>query len=197
MTPSSKKKIIVVLGKSGSGKGTQVERLASLYNLKVISSGTLLRARAKQDDFVGKRIAEIIDKGGLVPTPTIFHLWLHELEAIQNDSTSNGIIFEGSPRKVYEARLLDEVLWFYHLDGEMRVLHLDITDEVVIQRLLSRGRNDDEIEAIKTRLEWYQEKVNPVVKYYKEKGILTAINGDQSMDDVAKDITENVKEFFA
>src|SRR3990167_1973371 len=100
-------KVIIVLGKSGSGKGTQVEGLAQKHGFKIISSGSLLRKRAEQNDFVGKKIAEILDRGGLIPTPIIFHLWLHELEgAREAESGVKGIIFEGSPRKLYEAYLL-------------------------------------------------------------------------------------------
>ena len=189
-------KVLIVLGKSGSGKGTQVEALAQKYNLKIISSGNLLRARKQEKDFVGNRIGEIIDAGGLVPTPVIFHMWLHELEAAQVNTGINGIIFEGSPRKLYEAWLLDETLWFYHLDGNAQAVYLDISDEEAVKRLLARGRDDDKEDAIRERLAWFTDEVTPAVEYYKGKGKLIEINGEQSIEDVNREVMEKTKSFF-
>ncbi|HEY4509781.1 MAG TPA: nucleoside monophosphate kinase [Candidatus Paceibacterota bacterium] len=197
MTLSRDFKTLVVLGKSGSGKGTQVEMLARDYNFRIISSGTLLRSRAAQRDFVGKRIGEIINKGGLVPTPVIFHLWLHELEATREDGSARGVVFEGSPRKLYEAWMLDETLWFYGLDQNMLVIHLDISDQEAMKRLLARGRKDDQPEAIQERLRWYQEQVSPAIEYYREKGKLIEINGEQPIEEVSKEVLEKLKDFLA
>ncbi|MDP2641066.1 MAG: nucleoside monophosphate kinase [Candidatus Yanofskybacteria bacterium] len=185
-------KIFAVLGKSGSGKGTQVERLAKRYNLRIISSGELLRARAKVDDFAGRQIKAVLDRGGLIPTPIIFHLWLHELETIQGNSDLGGIIFEGSPRKVYEAHLLDEALGFYGLAGDFKVLYLNLSDEEAIRRLLERERHDDTQEAIQERLRWYRQEVEPVVEYYRKKGNLIEINGEQTMDEVEQEILQKL-----
>jgi len=197
MTLSRDFKTLVVLGKSGSGKGTQVEMLARDYNFRIISSGTLLRSRAAQRDFVGKRIGEIINKGGLVPTPVIFHLWLHELEATREDGSARGVVFEGSPRKLYEAWMLDETLWVYGLDQNMLVIHLDISDQEAMKRLLARGRKDDQPEAIQERLRWYQEQVSPAIEYYREKGKLIEINGEQPIEEVSKEVLEKLKDFLA
>ncbi len=195
MTPSEFK-ILIVLGKSGSGKGTQVEVLAKRHNLKIISSGTLLRKRAEQDDFIGRRIAEILAQGGLIPTPIIFHLWLHELEVAKESEHMRGIIFEGSPRKLYEAWMLDETLWFYNLDANTQALYLDISDDEALKRLLARGRADDTETAIRSRLRWFLDEVIPAVNYYKEKGKLIEVNGEQSIADVEKEVAEKTKEFF-
>ena len=196
MTPSNFT-VLIVLGKSGSGKGTQVEKLAEQYGLKIISSGSLLRARAEEKDFVGNRIAGILDKGGLIPTPIIFHLWLHELEKIREaENEVKGFIFEGSPRKLYEAYLLDETLWFYNLEKNMRVVHLDIKDEEAVKRLLARKRYDDTEAAIRERLQWYKAEVVPAIEYYREKGKLVEINGEQSIEAVHQEIMEKLKDFL-
>ena len=197
MTPSKDFKTLVVLGKSGSGKGTQVEALARDYNFRIISSGNLLRARAEKSDFVGQRIGEIINKGDLVPTPVIFHLWLHELETTREDTSMRGVVFEGSPRKLYEAWMLDETLWFYSLDQNVQVMHLNISDEEAMKRLLARGRKDDQPEAIQERLRWYQEQVSPVVEHYRGKGKLIEINGEQPIEDVNREVLEKLKDFLA
>ena len=196
MTPSNFK-VLIVLGKSGSGKGTQVEKLAEQHALKIISSGSLLRARAEEKDFVGNRIAGILDKGGLIPTPIIFHLWLHELEKIREaENEVKGFIFEGSPRKLYEAYLLDETLWFYNLEKNMRVVHLDITDEKAMKRLLARKGYDDTEAGIRERLQWYKAEVVPAIEYYREKGKLIEIKGEQSIEAVHQEIMEKLKDFL-
>jgi len=192
MTPSEDFQIFIVLGKSGSGKGTQVEFLQKKFGFELISSGALLRKRATVSDFVGKRINELITKGILTPTPIIFHLWLHRFEELQEKGVKK-IIFEGSPRKVYEAMLLEEILPFYHWKGNVRAIHIDISDEEAMKRLLGRARSDDDKEAIQNRLEWYKEEVAPVVQYYRDKGVLTEINGEQSIEDVQKEILETLQ----
>jgi len=98
MTPSEDFQIFIVLGKSGSGKGTQVEFLQKKFNFELISSGTLLRKRAMESDFVGKRINELITKGVLTPTPIVFHLWLHRFEELQEkgaNSSSSAVVVPG------------------------------------------------------------------------------------------------------
>jgi len=152
----------------------------------------LLRARKQKNDFVGKRIGEIIDNGNLVPTPVIFHMWLHQLEEARGDESVDGIIFEGSPRKLYEAWMLEETLWFYNLGDNVQVIHLDISDEEALRRLLSRGRNDDKEEAIRERLRWYKEEVMPAVEYYRDKGKLLEVQGEESIKDVSREILEKL-----
>jgi adenylate kinase len=191
MRPSEKFQIFIMLGKSGSGKGTQVELLQKKFGFEVISSGTLLRERAKKDDFVGRRIHELISKGILTPSPVIFHLWMHKFEELREQGVKK-IIFEGSPRKVYEARLLEEVFPFYQWEGGILAIHIDISDEQAMKRLFERARSDDDKEAIQKRLQWYQEEVVPVVEYYREKGVLVEINGEQSIEEVHQEILEKL-----
>lgn len=193
MRPSEEFQILIVLGKSGSGKGTQVELLQRKFGFQVVSSGNLLRTRMVQDDFVGERLREIIGKGILVPTPIIFHLWLHRFEELREQENLKGIIFEGSPRKVYEAKLLDEVLPFYQLEGNVRVLYVNISDQEATKRLLERARSDDDMQAIRERLRWYQEEVVPVIDYYREKGLLIEVNGEQSVEAVNEEIVGKLR----
>jgi adenylate kinase len=189
--------IIVFLGKSGSGKGTQVELLSQKFGLEIVSSGALLRAKAQDTDFVGKRIKEIIESGGLIPTPVIFRLWMDKLSQFKESEDSlQGFIMEGSPRKVYEAHLLDEALGFFEWNECMKVIYLELSDQEAIQRLTKRGRNDDIEQAIQKRLDWYHKEVSPVVEYYREKGILVTINGEQDVDKVHQEVLEKLTGFL-
>ncbi|HPD19804.1 MAG TPA: nucleoside monophosphate kinase [Candidatus Pacearchaeota archaeon] len=208
--------IIIFLGKSGCGKGTQVELLRKKAGLDYLGSGELLRERKKIDDFTGRKISQVIDNGGIVATPVIFHLWMEKLEELKKKPDFKGVIFDGSPRKIKEAYLLEEALEWFEWDKNVKVLLIDISDEEVVRRISKRRicgqckeilifeegmekcpkcgssellkRPDDEIEGVKKRLAWFKEEVGPVIEYYKEQGNLLVINGEQSIEKVFEDI---------
>lgn len=130
--------IIVLLGKSGSGKGTQVNLLAERYGLKKISSGEMLRNRKKQDDFTGKKLRAVLDSGGIAETCVIFKLWMDKLEEYKSDENLKGIIFDGSPRKIMEARSMDEALAWYEWNENVKIILIDISDEEIMKRVACR-----------------------------------------------------------
>ena len=190
--------IIILLGKSGSGKGTQADLLIQEFGLKHVSTGTLLRKRCKKKDFLGRKLKSIMASGGLVPTPLVFHLWLHELESFHKDKKCRGVVMEGSPRKLYEAWMLKETLDFYGWSKNVRVFHIAISDREALRRLLKRGRSiDDQTEAIKNRLFWFKKEVKPAVSFYKKEGVLFDINGEQSVENVYKEIRKKLGNFLA
>jgi len=180
-----------------------------------INSGELLRERKKIQDFTGKKISQVIDNGGLILTPVIFKLWMDIFESIKNRGEFKGIIMDGSPRKIKEAYLLEEALEWYEWNNNIKVILIDISDEEAIERIGKRRycekckeiyiydgkmetcskcgeklvkRLDDEPEGIKKRLAWFKEEVDPVIDYYKERGSLKVINGEQEIDKVFEDI---------
>jgi len=189
--------IIILLGKSGSGKGTQVNLIAEKYGLKKIGSGELLRQRKKQEDFSGSKISTVIDNGGIIPTPVIFKLWMDKLEEFKKGSEFEGIIFDGSPRKIKEAYLMDEAIEWYEWNENVKVILIDISDEEVVKRIASRAgledRPEDSPEGIKKRLAWFEAEVVPVINYYKENNRLITINGEQSIEKVFNDIENSIK----
>lgn len=190
-------KFIILLGKSGSGKGTQAELLQKRFGFKHVSTGVLLRRRMQKNDFLGKGIAGILKKGGLIPTPIVFHMWLHALESLRKDKKAKGVILEGSPRKLYEAWMFKETLDFYTWGNNVRVFHIAISDKEALKRLLKRGRTiDDQTKAIKNRLLWFKKEVVPVVAFYKKEGILSEINGEQSVTGVYQDIRRKLGNFL-
>ncbi|MDD2548236.1 MAG: nucleoside monophosphate kinase [Candidatus Pacebacteria bacterium] len=188
--------VVCVLGKAGSGKGTQVNLLKERLNLNYIGSGELLRNRKLKNDFTGEKIASVIDKGGLVLTPVIFALWMQELEKLKNLENLNGILIDGSPRKILEARLIEEAMLWYDWKDNFKVILIDIPDEEVFKRLLKRaeieGREDDTKEGIIERLKWYEIEVVPVIEFFKEKGLLIEINGNQEVEAVYNEIIEKL-----
>lgn len=186
--PSKKPLIIILLGKSGSGKGTQAELLAKKLGLDYVDSGTLLRKRKVKQDFTGAKIAKVIDNGGLVPTPVIFKLWLDKFEELKKKKKLQGIVTGGSPRKIFEAFLIDDALAWYEWDKNVRAVLIDISSKEAVLRLLKRGREDDTLSGIKRRLRWFKTNVQPVINFYRKTKRLVKINGEQSVENVFKDI---------
>ncbi|MDD2696834.1 MAG: nucleoside monophosphate kinase [Candidatus Pacebacteria bacterium] len=215
--------IIILLGKSGSGKGTQADLLREKFGLDYIGSGDLLRARGKKKDFTGRKIAKILAEGKLIPTPAIFKLWSDATEKLKNKNSFKGLIMDGNPRKILEAYLIDETFGFYEWDKNVKALLVDISDKEAIWRLTKRRicknckeiipfvgefrkmkkcpkcggelmpRSDDTIAAAKNRLAWFKKDVQPIVNYYRKTGRLIRINGEQSIEDVFKDVLKVLK----
>ncbi len=211
--------IVILLGKAGAGKDTQMELLREKMDFDYIGSGELLRERKGINDFTGNKISQTIDNGGLVLTPVIFQLWVKKLEELKNRGDIKGIIIDGSPRKIKEAFLLDEALDWYEWNKNMKILLIDITDEEAIERIGKRRycsqckeiyiydgkiekcpkcggeltqREDDQMDGIKKRLEWFKEEVEPVINYYRERDRLIVIDGKQSIEKVFEDILKNL-----
>lgn len=215
--------VIILLGKSGSGKGTQAELLKKKFGLDYIGSGDLLRARMKDDDFTGKKVAKVMKEGGLHPTAVIFKLWLDKVEKIKDGGNFKGLIMDGNPRKILEAYLIDGALEWYEWNKNIKVFLVDISNREAIRRLTTRRickeckeilpfigeyktmkkcpkcegelvkRIDDTVSSAKNRLKWFRTDVQPVINYYRKTGRLIKINGEQSIDGVSKDILKHFK----
>jgi len=216
-----KTKAIILLGKSGSGKGTQSKMLQKKYKLDYVGSGVLLRGRAKKNDFTGKNLDRVINSGALAPTAVILKLWLDEAEKLKNKKNFKGIIMDGNPRKILEAKLIDEAFDWYNWDA--RVFLIDISNKEAVWRLTKRRvcskcknnlpfvgeyrtmkkcpecggklitRKDDTSSSIKKRLTWFKKDVEPIIDYYRKSKRLIVINGEQSIEGVLSDIVKHVK----
>ncbi|MBI2574152.1 MAG: nucleoside monophosphate kinase [Candidatus Wildermuthbacteria bacterium] len=188
---------IAILGRPGSGKGTQAELLEKKFELKHISTGALLRKRGEQDDILGKTIKSVLEQGKLIPTPITFMLWMPELEALLKDGGEwQGVLFDGSPRKLHEAQMLDDTLELYGWSDRFCVLNIAISEEESMKRLLKRGRSDDEEQDIRERLNWFKTSVEPVLDHYRAKGKLIDVDGGQSVDAVHEEILSKLGAFL-
>lgn len=165
-------KTFVFLGMSGAGKGKQTKFLTKFLkengnDFLIISTGDLARKLAKKNTVISKWIKNILDEGGFFPEWLAIHIWLSELEKkLINNKTI--IIFEGTPRKVKEAKMVDELMEYLKRPLPIPV-YLDIDNKEATRRLLKRGRDDDNPEAIKERLENFSKSVLPTIKYYGKR----------------------------
>jgi adenylate kinase len=172
------------LGPPGAGKGTQAQILAQHLNIPHISTGDILRQAMKEQTPLGVKAQSYVNSGELVPDQLVQDLVEERLE--QADAQS-GWILDGFPRKVTQAAFLEELLAKTGQGGE-RVVNLDAPDDVVVTRLLSRGRKDDTEEVIRRRLEIYRNDTAPLIDYYSDRQKLLTINGDQSQEEVTHEL---------
>lgn len=177
---------IVMLGRSGCGKGEQIKFLEKkLKPALVIHTGALFRALIHKPTLAADIATKFLQKGNLAPTWLASYVWIGALMRGLDDKKN--IIFDGSPRMRGEAKLLDDVLaWF----GKWRVIavYIHISEKETTRRLLARGREDDYLVAIKNRLAFFKRNVLPAVNYYRSTKRLISINGEQSIQQVSKDI---------
>jgi adenylate kinase len=183
---------VLLIGPPGSGKGTQGERLATRFGIEHIAAGDLLRAEVAAQTPLGRRAQGIMQRGELVPDDVILGLILPKVLAA---SDANGYVLDGFPRSVdqaIEARKLAEQ------EGASpdAVLYLDAPREELVRRIVGRaqqeGRLDDNRETVANRLRVFAEATEPLVDYYRDRGILHIIDAAQAEDDVTAAILEAV-----
>jgi len=212
----------VLIGRSGCGKGTQVKLLMEHFNnLVSISTGDLFRDLARRKTAVGKIIKKTITEGGLPYDDLAITLWMHAIAYRVKEN--KGIIADGMPRRVNEAKALDRFLVFLGREDSFFPILLDISRQEAFNRLTKRRicrkcgnlipwigkfkklvvcnkcggglvyRPDDRPEAIKNRLDYYDKRASKVADYYKKKKKLIKINGEQPIEKVFADILKEVE----
>jgi adenylate kinase len=186
---------IILLGPPGAGKGTQAQRLVDSRAMVQLSTGDMLRAAKTSGTEMGKRVAEIMDKGQLVTDEIVIGLIEEKLAA----GAPGGFIFDGFPRTLKQADALGELLarMGQRLDA---VIELVVDDEALVGRIVKRAeearaagqpvRADDTPEVFADRLRAYYKQTAPLLGYYYAKGGLTQVDGMAPMDDVATAIAK-------
>ena len=179
---------VLLIGPPGSGKGTQGERLADRLGIEHLAAGDLLRAEVEKGTPLGQRVADMMQRGELVPDAVIISLLMPRVLAA-NDG--NGYLLDGFPRSVeqaVEARKLAELA----SAAPDAVIYLDAPREELVRRILARaeveGRADDNPETVENRLRVFDEATRPLIDYYRGRGLLQVVNADQDEDDVTADI---------
>ena len=190
--------VFLLIGRSGCGKGTQAKLLIkhlrdnNLGETLYVYTGEKLRNFAGKEENLAARLAKSKMKaGGLLPS--FLAVWLWSGALIEGINENNNVIMDGSPRTFLEAMMVDDVMEFY---GRSKVvpIFLETSEEWSTQRLLGRGRSDDNLKSIKERLAYFEKDVAPVIDYYEKesKYKLARINGEQSVEAVHREILGKV-----
>lgn len=168
---------IIFLGAQGSGKSSQAKMLADKLNLPYIEMGQLLRDKAKEDGNEAGEIKQALEVGNLVPDAITTGLLKDRVS--QSDS-NGGYILDGYPRNYAQIEGLPQ-------DVD-KVFYIKVSDNEGIQRLIARGRHDDSLDVISRRLELYHRETEPLLTYFRQKGIIEEINGERTQAEVHQDI---------
>lgn len=176
---------IILFGPPGAGKGTQSEKLIDKYQLTHLSTGDVFRFNIKNETPLGLEAKSYMDQGQLVPDSVTVNMVADFIKRNMND---HGFILDGFPRTIAQSEALDQMLEQFGIELS-GVLALDVPKELLIRRLLERGKtsgraDDQNVNTIEKRFEEYENKTKPVSEYYSEKGKFTAIDGVGTIDEI-------------
>jgi len=184
---------IALFGPPGAGKGTQSKKLLEKYNLTYISTGDMLRSEIAEESELGLKAKSIIAAGGLVNDELVVAIIEKKIKTNEN---SRGILFDGFPRTVVQAYILDGLLLKLNTSLDM-MISLDVPNKELIERLVLRAKSsnrpDDTLDVIKVRLQEYENKTKPVANYYQDQNKYHKINGVGSLDDIFDNIVNHVE----
>ncbi len=176
---------LVLLGAPGSGKGTQGEKLVAHFGIPKISTGDALRAAVKAGTELGKKAKATMDAGGLVANEIVIGI---VEERLGQADAQKGFILDGFPRNTAQAEVLDGMLKRLGQPGIDKAVHLHVTDEEIVKRLLDRaekeGREDDKEDVIRKRIEVYNAETRPLLDYYSKQGKVVTVEGIGSLEDI-------------
>lgn len=181
---------LILLGPPGAGKGTQAQRIVDARGVVQLSTGDMLRAAVAAGTPIGKMAKEIMDRGDLVSDDIICGIIS---DRIEEPDCANGFILDGFPRNVAQAEALDKMLDEKSIAID-HVIELTIDETALLARIETRAaesgetRADDNAEVLKNRLDVYREHTAPVSDYYAKTGVLQAVDGMQSIDEVSEAI---------
>ena len=206
-------RILVFLGAPGAGKGTQTTRLVREFRMKHLSTGEVLRQKAREDTLLGNQARECMERGELVSDELMAEV-VREYMTDFRDST--GFILDGFPRNLVQAELLEEIAG----ETPIWVINIRVDEEVVIKRLSGRRqcgrisnvnfspprqegvcdacgaklvqRLDDLPDVIQRRLQVYREQTKPLTDFYSRKGSYIKVDGNQDTDTVFKRISAHL-----
>jgi adenylate kinase len=181
---------VVLLGPPGSGKGTQGALLSEGTKLPRVSTGDVLRSAVDRGTPLGLEAKGYMDRGLLVPDDVILGL-IEEVLALPE--AADGVIMDGFPRTVAQAEAIGKLLGARGSEVD-RVLSIEVPEEELVRRMLGRaareGRSDDTPDAIQQRLEVYREQTEPLISYYRERGVLVEVDGIGTVESIAARVRE-------
>jgi adenylate kinase len=184
---------VLLVAPPGAGKGTQAAKLADHYGIANLSSGELLRREIAADSEIGREAIAYVRRGDLVPDELIFQVLAEPLiEAARN----GGYVLDGFPRNLHQAEAAYKAAKENPSIELQAVVHLDVPPEELARRLLARGaqegRIDDAENIVTHRLEVFAAATEPLLGFYRERGLVLDVNGDQDVDEVFRAIVKGL-----
>jgi len=184
--------IVCLLGGPGSGKGTQCEKLVKKYGFTHISTGDLIRDEVKAKTDIGLRVKELMDSGLLVDSSTMIEILRRKIQASLS-STSSGFLLDGFPRSEEQAHLFKS-----RIGSCSRIIVLSASDEIMVERLLSRGRtsgrSDDNEKVIRRRLETFHRETEPILSTFSDLAVV--VPAESTVDEVFQKVDSAVRGLF-
>lgn len=207
------KKDLILIGKQGSGKGTQAKILAKRFGFQIFETGGALRAIAKEDSELGRTVKDITTRGDLVPNEVVMDIVRDFLE---NNASNGPVIFDGIPRSEEQRVTLEALL--SDMGREFQALEIRLTNEEALHRLMLRAtcddcglsfgseddicpkcgsenisrRADDNPDSIMKRLENFDKYTAPLMEIWREAGKMVSVNGEQSVEGVTIEMLEQL-----
>ena len=178
-------RVLVILGRQGSGKGTQAALLAERYGVIHISTGDMLRAAVNAGTELGRQAKEVMDAGDLVGDDIMIGIVAERLAS--DDIQTHGVLLDGFPRTTAQADALAEILGG---TGPDLAINLEVPIAEVTERMLDRGRADDTADTIARRLELYEAETAPLLAWFEGRECLAVVDGVGTEDEVCARLTE-------
>ena len=190
---------VVIFGAPGSGKGTQSAKMVHRYGLHHISTGEVLRDHIARGTKLGKVADHYISRGQLIPDELMIDV-LADLLDNNPKSTAKGVIFDGFPRTIHQARVLSDMLAERGTKVHA-VIGLEVPEDRLVDRMMNRGketgRADDNLDTIKKRLDVYHRQTSPLKEYYVNEGKYHKVDGDGNVDRIFNDIVNHLEKVRA
>lgn len=185
---NTKVQTLFLFGRPGSGKGTQAKLLAEKLGWSVFSTGTKFKEIRDGNGALSERVREAYDAGKL--GPDWFASYLFE-ETVLNLAPSAGVVCEGFPRTLPQAELAHDVLAW--LNRPYRVLNLEVPEEEALRRQVERAKSEhrpdsDDESKVRARFLTYRTQTEPILAFFKEKNVLTDLDGTPDIESIHKDI---------
>lgn len=173
---------LLFIGPPGSGKGTQAARVAGRLGIPHISTGEMFRQHVSGGTALGRHVQALMEAGEYVPDEITTRMLEQRLT---ESDVAPGFILDGFPRTTAQAEQLDELLGAEPLD---RVVSLEVPDDHLMERMVSRGRADDTRRTIRRRLEVYQSQTAPLLRFYGGRDLIEPVDGSGSIDRITERI---------
>jgi adenylate kinase len=179
---------LLLVAPPGAGKGTQARALSEHFGIEAISTGDLLRQEVSLGTPLGLAARSYLDRGDLVPDELMRDMVLAEVLAAD---AKGGFLLDGYPRNLAQAEEA-HCLARDHGIAIDAAIYLDVRREELLRRLLGRAgtesRGDDKEATIRHRLEVFESQTRPLLEYYRERGLLLSVDGEQAVSNVTADI---------